>query len=115
MPRAQSTENRFAPVLTYLGAASNEQRAYLCGSAHVRTTAWLQIGAFNLDRAQNSGAIHFLAHTHLRELFRSAVAHVDRPVFEDDAIRGAFCAFEDFRCRLGATEINRTQLGAEMK
>jgi len=75
----------------------------------------LQIGAIDLNRAQDSSALHFLAHTHHRKLLLRAVTHIDRPIFENDAIRGALRTFQNFEGRLGAAQIDRTQLRAEMK
>ena len=83
--------------------------------AHVRSATRLQVGAFDLDRAQNSGALHFLAHAHLREFFLRAVAHVDRTVFENDAVGRALRTFEDFESRFRTANVDRTQFGAKVK
>ncbi len=104
-----------APILTDLRTAAHQKQPDSAGALHVRSAAGLEIGAFDLDGAQDSAAVHFLAYPNLRKLFRSAVSHGYGTIFEDHPVHGALCTLADCVGRLGTVEIDRGDFAAEMK
>ena len=110
---ARRSANEFhSPVLPHLGASPHQNRSDLRGALHVRSPARLQVRALNLNRAQNSRSLHFLAHSQFGQLFRSSIARRHRPVFKNHLVRRAFRPFQNFVGRFRPSQINRAIISA---
>src|SRR5260370_18545184 len=113
--RAAPADEFDAPILAYFVAAAHQEPADLACALDACAAAGLQIGRLELDGAEDAAAVHFFANAELRQLVRGAVADVDRPVFEDDLIRSALGAFQEFRGRFGAAQVDGADFSSKMK
>src|ERR1700687_3707105 len=113
--RAAATEKFNAPVLPDLLAAADQKHADLAGALNMSAATRLQVRRFDFDEAQDPLAVDFFSNAQLGQLFRGAVANIDRTVFENDRVCGALGAFQNFFRWFGAPHVNGRELGPEME
>ena len=104
-----------APILPNLGTAPHQHHPDLRGALDVRSAAGLQVGSFDFNRAQDSGALHFLAHSKLGKLLRGAIAYGDSSVLENHQIRGTLRTLQDLLRRLAPSQIDGADFTTEVK
>src|SRR5712671_5751319 len=109
--RGAPAANKFdAPILAYLAAVAHQDNPDLRRALHVRAAARLQVRAFNLNRPQNSLALHFFAHAALGELLRGSIARGNRAILTNNLVRDALRALQNVKRRLRPAQINRANV-----
>src|SRR5712671_4605967 len=94
--RGAPAANKFhAPILAHLAAVAHQDNPDLRRALHVRAPARLQVRAFNLNRAQDSLALHFFAHAALAKLLRGSIARGNRAILTNNFICYAYGALQD--------------------
>src|SRR5579859_1852897 len=113
--RAPTAHKFHAPVLAHFGAAAHQDNSDLRRVPHVGAATGLQIRPFNFNGAENTYALHFLTDAEFGELLGGAVAHGNRAILGDDLVRRTFGAFQNFRRRLRAAQVDGANIGAQVE
>src|SRR5713226_2680055 len=104
-----------APVLLHPLALPQQYQTDLPGPRDVRAAAGLAVAAFDLNRAQDTFAVHRLADARFGQLLRCAEANGNRPVGENDFVRAPLGRGEMLGRDLLRGQINRGDFTSQMK
>ena len=113
--RTVSADKFNTPILADFGAAAQQYETDRAGALDVSAAAGLQIGRLYFDGTEDAVPFDFFSHAKLRQLVRGSVTDVDRAILEDNLICGPLCAFKNFLCRFGATQVNGAYFASQME